>query len=288
MFFFRLISRLPLGVLYLFSDVLALLLAYVLRYRRAVIQENVQKAFPEKTTAEQRAIAQTYYRNLSDLIVETLKALTISADELRRRVRVSGDELVRAYLAQGQVVLLGTSHLGNWEWSSLIAQATGIETDAVYKPLSNSFFDQLMRTIRSRFGVRPVAMQQLVRDMVTNRARPRCVGLLADQSSHRPDAAYWVPFLNQETDFFNGPEKMARQFRYPFVFVEMQREGRGRYRLTASLLAEPPYDALPPGELTRRYAERLEAAIRRDPSNWLWSHRRWKHQPESFRVPSAN
>lgn len=282
MFFFKLISRLPFGVLYRISDILFVFMAYVLRYRRAVIQENVQIAFPEKSPAERRAITRAYYRNLCDVIVETLKALTIKAPELRRRVRFSGDEVVRAFLDRGQVVLMTTSHLGSWEWSSLFAQVTGMDTDAVYKPLSSPFFDRLMRTIRSRFGVRPVAMQQLVRDVITNRGRPRCIGLLADQASHRPDAAYWVPFLHQETDFFNGPEKIARQFQYPFVFVEMKRESRGRYLLVASLIGEPPYEVLPAGEITRRYAAALEAAIRRDPANWLWSHRRWKHERTNF------
>jgi KDO2-lipid IV(A) lauroyltransferase len=278
MFFFRLISRLPLSFLYLLADGLYVLAAYIVGYRRRVIQENVQNAFPEKTTAEHRTITRQYYRHLANLVVETLKALSISPAELRRRVAVSGEEPVRTYLETGQVVLLATSHLGNWEWSALISRATGFPTDAVYKPLSSPFFDRLMRTIRSRFGVRPIAMQQLVRDVITRRQEPRCIGLLADQASHRPDAAYWVPFLGRETDFFNGPEKMARQFEYPLVFVEMQRAGRGRYRLVASVLGEPPYAALPPGTLTQRYAERLEAAIRRDPPNWLWSHRRWKHE----------
>ncbi len=285
MVFFKLISRLPLSVLYFFADTMYGLLRFVVRYRWQVVLRNLQNAFPEKTPAEHRRLAGAFYRNLTDVVVETLKALTLSEEELRRRVTMHNASIFHEYVATGHhTVLVMTSHLCNWEWSSLRARldTPAVDVDVVYKTLSSPFFDQLMREIRGRFGILPLPMQSLLRNMIRRRNEPRIIGLVADQAAEMPETAYWTLFLHQETDFFTGTEKLARQFNSPVVFMSMRRVRRGHYELTCERLAEPPYDALPPNAVIDRYVEKLEAAIRRQPADWLWSHNRWKHKREDF------
>jgi KDO2-lipid IV(A) lauroyltransferase len=278
MVFFHVFSRLPLRLLYIFSDVLYLLLRYVVRYRWAVVLQNLQNAFPGLSPAERRRVANAFYRNLTDVFVETLKALSLSEGELRRRVRVVNPELYEPYLRAGQTVLMMTAHQGNWEWQSLGVRVLGPAVDAVYQPLSSAFFDRLMRQIRGRFGITPLPMQGLLRDMAKRRGQPRLIGLVADQAAP-PETAYWTRFLNQETDFFVGTDKLARQFGCPVLVAEMRRVRRGYYELEFHSLAEPPYDTLPPLALIEAYVRKLEVSIQHHPADWLWSHRRWKHTP---------
>lgn len=282
MIFFHWLSRLPFSWLYALSDLLYLVLAYVVRYRRRVIVQNLSTAFPEKTARDINKLTRGFYRNLTDLIVETIKLPALSADELLRRVRFQNPELISSRIAAGQPVIILASHQSNWEWLPASAQLNGIIADSVYKQLSSPFFENLMREIRSTFGVNPIPMHRLLRDVAVRRHVPRAIALVADQIPASPEVAYWLPFLNHETAFYPGPEKLARSLQLPVFYVEMVRVRRGYYDVTLHTLAEPPYNDLPDEAILTRYRDRLERTIQATPSDWLWSHKRWKHQREEY------
>jgi Kdo2-lipid IVA lauroyltransferase/acyltransferase len=283
MFFFRLLSRLPFFWLYRLADGLYLLLTYIVRYRRRVIDQNLSRAFPDRSLTDRRQLARGFYRNMADVLVETLKLLTMPADDMRRRVRYTNPELVQPFMDRGQPVLITTSHQANWEWLPGASALNGFPSDSVYKPLSNAFFEQLMQQVRARYGVTLVPMLRLSRSIVSRRAEPRLIGLVADQIPDRPEYAFWTDFLHQDTPFYPGPERLARSGQMPVVYVEMARVRRGYYEATFTLLGQPPYDDLPEHTLMTRYRDALEATIRQHPADWLWSHKRWKHQREQYR-----
>jgi KDO2-lipid IV(A) lauroyltransferase len=106
---------------------------------------------------------------------------------------------------------------------------------------------------------------------------PRVICLAADQAPQKPESAYWTNFLHQETAFFTGMERFARDYQYPVVFAELIRKKRGTYTMTYELLANVPFDELAPGEIIERFARRLEKSIVAYPEQYLWSHKRWKH-----------
>lgn len=282
MIFFRLLSWLPLRLLYVISDFLYYLLLYVIRYRRAVVLENLRFSFPEKSNAEIQAVARGFYRNLTDLIVETIKMPALSPDELRKRVRFTNAELVQTKLRAGQTVIGMASHQGNWEWIPSAAVLNDMPVDSVYKPLNNAFFEDMMRTVRSSFGAVPTPMNTLPRQMVIRKDVPRIIALVADQMPDVPEHAYWTEFLHRNTPFSPGTERLARSRKFTVVYLQLIRLRRGYYEATFTLIAEPPYDAVPPGAILERYRDLLEETIRNHPSDWLWSHRRWKHWREKY------
>lgn len=285
MVFFRVLSLLPLSVLHGISDFVFFLIYYVARYRKKVVLDNLRQAFPEKTETERRKIARSFYRNLTDLMVETLKALTMPEEEMRRRVKLKNYDILEKHIRNGKVVFVMLGHQINWEWVSHIIRLQGIPVDVIYKPLSNDFFERFMLAIRSRFGIHPVSMYTIFRDMVSRRNEARVIGTLADQAPHHPDSAYWTTFFHQETDFFNGTEKMARKFQTPLLLGRIRKVRRGYYEFELSPVAEPPYAGIPAGELTERYVRWLEDTLREQPDTWLWSHKRWKHKREEFLTP---
>ncbi|MBC8155504.1 MAG: lysophospholipid acyltransferase family protein [Bacteroidetes bacterium] len=282
MIFFSVLSRLPFRILYYLADVLCFVLAHVVRYRRSVIRLNLTRSFPEKTPAQIRALVRGYYRNLTDMIVETIKLPALSADELRQRVVYRSAEPIRQFLASGQSVLIMASHQANWEWLPASTVLNGMAADSIYKPLENPFFERLMRTIRATFGANPVPTNRLLRDMASRRHEPRLIALVADQMPDTPEHGYWTTFMHQDTPFYPGSERLARSLNLPVYYIEMVRLRRGHYEATFIRVAEPPYTSLSAGTILERYRDLLEKTIIAHPSDWLWSHKRWKHRREKY------
>lgn len=280
MFLIKLISRLPLSVLYIFGDFLYFLMYYVIGYRKKTVQNNLQNAFPDKSTEEVRKIRKEFYIRFSEYIVETLKAITISKKELLKRVKFTNVPDVQSYADQKQSIIVIASHQFNWEWALLVGCVVlPFPVDAVYKRLSNKKFDELMRSTRARFGGEPIEKSKVLRQIIKTKDRLRALGIVADQSPRVNSPKYWTTFMHQETAFFLGPEQIAKAAKYPAYFFKVEREKRGYYTVELVKLAEPPYDK-ESHEILEKYARETEKLIISDPPGYMWSHRRWKLKKE--------
>jgi len=256
------------------------------RYRRKVIYQNLEKSFPDKTESEIKSIAQSFYHHLSDIIVETIKALNIPAHELIQRVTILNPEAITNYLQQGQSVIVMASHQANWEWLQLVhAAKLKYAVDAVYKPLHNHFSEKLMLTIRTRFGSYPLPMFKLPREIVSRKEITRIIAMVADQTP-APEQAIWLDFLHQDTPFFTGAAKIAKRTGYPILYAGMRRIGRGIYEVYFTEIANQQEIQVSNEEIIFRYAQEVEKAITERPSEWLWSHKRWKHKRYIQATPS--
>lgn len=277
MFFLRLISRLPLAILYRVSDFLFLLSYYIIRYRRSLVKKNLRNSFPEKSKAERARIEREYYHNLCDYAVETLKLLTIKREDLEKRVVFTNTEVVEKYKSQNQSVLMLASHQFNWEW--LLAAGNinlPMSLDFVYQPINSMLTDRLLLTCRTRFGAHPIKRNELAREVIKRRNVLHGTAIVADQyPGHKRDKRYMTTFLNQETAFFYGTNQLAAMTQYPVLFTEIRKVKRGFYEVTFVPLAEPPYEKNS-DEIIDRYAKAAEKLIHQYPSGWLWSHNRWK------------
>jgi KDO2-lipid IV(A) lauroyltransferase len=138
------------------------------------------------------------------------------------------------------------------------------------------YFEKMMSGMRTRFGTRITPVDKTLRDMVANRGQITATAFIADQTATRQNA-YWTTFLNQDTAVFTGPEKLARKFNYPVVYMNVYRVRRGYYEVTPELLFENPANTAE-NEISEVFTKRLEVEIKRDPVPWLWSHKRWKHK----------
>jgi KDO2-lipid IV(A) lauroyltransferase len=274
----RVLSRLPLPVLYLLADTLFLLLYYVARYERRLVYGNLRRAFPEKSVKEIAAIARQSYRNLAMVLAEVIKSITMSRAELAQRVRFANVEVLDGYLAQGQSVIALAAHHCNWEWLLLASSITlPVQLDALYKPIKRREFDRLLFTSRTRFGACLIPAKDSIIEIMRRRDRQRLIALVADQGPHRDEEKYWSRFLHQETAFYQGVEKIALITRLPVVFIGMRRIKRGHYEITLEPLAAPPY-AGTAHLVMERYIQAVESQVRSSPADWLWIYRRWKYK----------
>ena len=277
MFFVKLLSRLPFRVLYAVSDFLFFISYHVVKYRRKLVWKNLKNSFPDKSDGELKEIEKNFYKNLSDYAVEMLKLITISKEELKKRVVFNNPEISSRYITEGQSLLNLASHQFNWEW--LLAAGSFIlpgQMDFVYQPIHNKFFDRFSLECRSRFGAYGIKRDTVAREIVKRKHIVRNIALVGDQyPGYSHDKKFSTTFLNQQTVFFQGPNQLALLSQYPVMYYSMRKTGRGYYETTIVELATPPYEK---GnvEVLEKYAREIEKVIAKDPAGWLWSHNRWK------------
>lgn len=266
------------SVLYIFSDILYLIARYIIRYRKVVIDQNLNHAFPELTEEERKSIRNKFYRNFTDaFFAETIKMLTISEKELRQRFHVVNQEIIDQEVLAGRSALMMAGHVFNWEMAILgVALNTQVTAETVYLKLNNPFFEKLMYSIRTHFGGVMTEKQAFRKSMISMRSQPRIVHLAADQRPAGTENRYQRLFLNRPAYFFEGGEFMAKKMKLPVYFGTITKLKRGHYRFEFEKLAEPPYDSLESHSITDEFCRRLEENIRNQPDLYLWSHKRWK------------
>jgi len=263
-------------LLYGLSDGLALLLYSVIRYRRGVVMSNLRIAFPEKTIAQRRSIAKKFYRNFTDSFIETIKLLSASPEFLRKHFILDNPELLEDFHAKGQKIQLHMGHLFNWEVANLaVPLSTNYTFIVVYMPVENRQFERLFLRLRSRTGTVMLPATDMRRAILPYRNTQYMLALVADQAPPGAEVSYWLNFFGKPTPFVRTPERGARIANIPAVFARIYKTSRGHYRARLTTLSDQPA-TLPEGELTRRYRQMLEDAIREQPETYLWSHNRWK------------
>jgi len=271
-----LIASLPFRGLYILSDVFYLLF-WISGYRKKVVFENLRNSFPEKTEKEINALAKSYYRYLCDLTLETLKTMRMTEQEARERCVYHRADWLDKMCEEKKSIIIVMGHYGNWEWAGpSFTLNTKFQLVVIYRPLSQPYFEKMMVRMRTKFGTRITPVNLTLRDMVANRKSVTATAFIADQAASSANS-YWTTFLNQDTNVFNGPEKLAVKFNYPVVFMNVQRRKRGYYDLIPELLFENPANTSE-GEILETFTRRLEKEIIQDPVIWLWSHRRWKYK----------
>ncbi len=273
------VTLLPLRILYIFSDLLFLLLYYFPAYRRKVVATNLKNAFPDKTPEERASIEKKFYRHLADLFIETAKLTHMSNKSLLKRYSFTNPELFERFYNSGRDLAIVHSHYNNWEWMVFLPLVTRYNVVSVYKPLQDKRFDKFMNKLRSRNNMGLAPTTNVIREIIDNRRNNRrsMYGFISDQTPAKPDIRYRTTFLNQDTPVFLGVEKIALKYDMPVIFFNVQKVRRGYYNLTAELLFENTV-GLPEHAITEAHVKRLGEIIREKPEFWVWSHKRWKHK----------
>jgi len=278
-FFLYLLSLLPFWFLYIIADILFVILYYIINYRRKVVQENLHNSFPEKTGQERAVIEKKYFKYMADLMMETIKSVSMSRRSVEKRMVCDNPELVKHYFGQAKSILAAAGHYCNWEMACLSFGFLMTERRMiVYKPQSNEIFTDFFNRTRSRFGATMISMKQTLRKMIEFKNELTFTVLASDQTPTAHEAQYFTTFLNQPTAVFLGIEKLTKVVNSVVVFYRIDLVKRGHYTYTFIPLVEEP-EKTKPYEITEIHVKYLEELIREKPEYWLWSHRRWKIKP---------
>ena len=240
------------------------------------MHRNIQNAFPELSEQERFVIEKRFYFQFMEVFAEFTKSYSFKKGDWEHRCKLMNPELLKADLDKGQPVILMSGHTANWEWPAhSISRQLGYPMEFLYKPIKNAKYEGIMSQLRSRHGGIGIPKDQALREIIKRKNTPRVVGMIADQVPSIGTEKRWIQFLNQETAFYVGSERIAMAVKYPVYFCDTKRIGKGKYEVTFRKIAQPPYNEEP--QIIEQYANLLEKAIKAAPADYLWSHKRWKY-----------
>jgi len=271
------LALMPMWIQYKVADGIFILLYHTLQYRKKIVIKNLKASFPEKSEPEIDLICKNFYHHLADYIVESYVIMHFSLEELNKRVKFKNLELPEQLAKDKKSIVVLCGHYGNWEWPSNFSYYIPYKILGVYKPLSNKYYDDLIKRIRSKFGTEVVPMEETLRKIIINDKASilTALYLIADQRPTRDKIAHWITFMNQDTPIMAGPEKIVRKMNRVPIFFNINKVKRGYYECEFELITfdkESKNDY----EVTEKYFAMLEERIRQKPEFYLWSHNRWK------------
>lgn len=281
-----LLSILPTRVLYFFSTLLYLFIFYVIGYRRKVVRTNLKLCFPEKSDKEIREIAKKFYLHFCDMIFESIKTLTISEAEIKRRFKFTNLEEILEVEKNNKSIMLMCAHYGSWEWIFILQKYVSFDGYAVYKKLENKYFDKLVRKIRAKYNTYLLTTKETFNSIkkLQNKGELAVYGFLSDQSPKAEKAKHWRDFMGIKVPVYTGAETLAKDMDMSVMFFKTKKIKRGYYETTFKTVA---LDAsqFKDFEITDLFFDYLEEVIYEEPAYYLWTHKRWKHRdkvPKEF------
>jgi KDO2-lipid IV(A) lauroyltransferase len=277
------LTLLPFCCYYLVSDFLYFIIYIVVGYRKQIVRTNLKNSFPDKTLKELQILEKKFYKHLIDIFLESFKLIHLTEKELKKHWTYENLKIFEELRKKEKNIMMISAHYGTWEWLTFLGNIVDYKFLALYKPLSSGNFDKFLRKLRGKFGMETISMDLAFKRMLTLKKEdvPNIVWFAADQAPPK-ESQFWTTFLNQETGFFLGPEKLAKKLDYSVVFLDVFREKRGKYKAKFTLLFEDT-KGTKDYYITKGYINHLETVIKGRPEFWLWSHKRWKHKrPENI------
>ncbi|WP_299713561.1 lipid A biosynthesis acyltransferase [uncultured Tenacibaculum sp.] len=273
------LSRIPMRLLYVFSDFLFFLVYYVVGYRKDVVYNNLKLAFPEKSDQELKTLRKKTLRHFCDFLVESLKAFSLSEKEVRKRYKFTNPEVLHAAEATGKSIILSGAHFNNWEWSVSMDLICNSQLYGSYSAIKNPYFENLVKSSRTKFGMIAYKTQNTIPKMARN-IRQKKQGayiLLSDQTPVLHKTHYWAKFLGVKVPVHVGAEVLAKRFDMAIVNYTTKKIKRGYYETTFELITDSAKD-FENYQLIDKFLAINEKSIREQPENYLWTHKRFKHK----------
>ncbi len=280
--FLHVLAYMPFSVLYVLSDIIYFVLYRVGGYRRKVVRDNLRNSFPEKSREELKDIERRFYHHLSDCIVEDIKLLHVSDQQLHERIEMRNTELIEQLSDDGGSIFLLLGHYANWEWVQKITWHYSRPTlnYIIYRPIKDPVIDEIFIRIRSRFPTIPLPQKQVVRTLLEDRRAGRqCViAFISDQRPNSKNLNHWTTFLSQDTAYAVGAEEIGRRIGAHYLYLEVEKTHRGHYVVTVKEIS--PSTDTTDYPYTNGFMHMMEATIKNDPAYWLWTHKRWRIKRE--------
>ncbi|MDB9783111.1 lysophospholipid acyltransferase family protein [Winogradskyella sp.] len=282
-----LISILPFRLLYAFSDFLYLFAYQIFGYRKSTVKTNLRLVFPNKSEQEIAKITGQFYHHLCDMIVESIKSLTISEAAMKARYKFTNIDVIKDFETKNRSIILMCAHYGSWEWIFILQTYVKHKGYAIYKRLANKYFDKLVRKIRAKYNSHLITTKETLAVLTETQKKGELTinGFVSDQSPKATKAFHWNEFMGIKVPMYTGAEMLAKKLDMAVVFFSVKRIKRGYYETTFKTITETPND-FENYEITDIFFKLVEEQILQAPQYYLWTHKRWKHRnrvPENFK-----
>ncbi|MEX1275393.1 MAG: lysophospholipid acyltransferase family protein [Bacteroidota bacterium] len=273
------VQLLPLRVVQRTGAALGELMYGTFGLRKAVTLENLGYAFPGKSAEELDRIARDSFRSVGTAFFELLWFPRLTETSLRSLFVYENPELIHDLLARGKGVIVVAAHFGNWELTALAFSVyAGMPLNVIAKTQSNKLVNASIAKSRTRFGNVLIPMGISVRDIIRAVEQGKAVGILPDQTA--PKESIQIDFFGRPVPTHQGPAVFSLKMGAPLLVTFPARQTNGSYKgrfvqIRTDDLADYSEENIV--ELTKRHVKATEDAIRANPDQWMWMHRRWKH-----------
>lgn len=213
------------------------------------------------------------------MILEAIKSMNININDMKARFKFTNIDLIKNYEKQNKSISLMCAHYGSWEWIFILQSYTTHKTYAIYKRLSNKYFDRLVRKIRARYNSYLITTKEAVSVLVENKKKGLLTinGFVSDQTPKKNKAYHWKEFMGIKVPVHTGAEMLSKKLDMPVVFFSVKRVKRGFYETTFETLSDSP-KKINDYEITDKFLKLVEKQIHEAPEFYLWTHKRWKHK----------
>lgn len=272
------VSYLPFRLLYILSDILFIIMYYVLGYRKKVVRHNLELALPNLTASERKIIERKSYQHLCDMFLETMKTMSITQKQIDKRFVFKNIEVYHELEKKGKSIALMCAHYASYEWVVSLNKQISFKGYAIYKKINNKYFDKLIRDIRSKFEAYLIHNRESIAIIESNSLKKElCLyGFASDQSPMLKPLTYWSNFLNIEVPIHTGAEFLAKKYDMNMIFLRVEKVKRGYYEAYFEVLSED-VQSISDYQITESFMRKVEQQIYAAPEFYMWTHKRFKH-----------
>lgn len=274
-----LISKLPFRVLYFTSDLVYILVYYLIGYRKKIVRQNIASALPHLTQKERIVIEKKSYRHLCDMFLEMMKTMSLSEEEMDKRFTFTNIEALIEMEKQGKSIAVMMAHYASYEWAISLNKYSNLTSYAIYKRVGNAYFDKMVKDIRLKFKALLITTRETIPTIEKNHLEKRLglYGFASDQSPQLSKTHHWGTFLGIETPIHTGAEMLVKRFDMNVIFLKVKKVKRGYYEATLETMFDHPSE-VPNYQISEEFLRRVEKQIYEAPEYYLWTHKRWKHK----------
>ncbi len=278
--FLWIISKFPFWLFYKVSDLIFLLVYYVIGYRRKTVIQNLQLALPNRSMEEYKAISKKFFSHMCDMFLEMVKSISIPNEELKKRFTFTNIHEIERIRDMNKSIILICGHYASYEWVNAL-QLYGLDYKGygIYKKVQNPHFDKMAKDIRGRFDGELITSSQATKTIKSNQDKGilGVYAIVADQSPKLGRAKYWSEFMGTTVPIFFGSEKLAKNLDMTVMYLHVEKKKRGFYEATFIPITDKAAQE-PQFKITNKFLTELEKQIKEKPEYYLWTHKRWKHK----------
>ena len=272
---FWLVGQLPWPFLQAIGRGVGRLAWHLAKKRRHIAETNIRLCFPELTPQEQEKLAHRCVISTGEAILEMAGSYNNHRIDLNKNLTVIGMEYIQACQAKGQGVLLLGMHFNTLDTCSRML-ATLVDIHAVYRPNDNPVIDRLIDRGRRHY-VRSTVDRTDIRQMLRLLRSGEIVWYAPDQDYGTAHAVF-VPFFGIPAATITATSRIAKMGKAAVIPCAHYRLPGGRYQIEFG----PPLENFPSGDEeadTAHINRTIEHYVRKHPEQYLWVHKRFKHQP---------
>ena len=241
---------------------------------KKLIHTNIKKAFPKNNSVEIKKLTKLMWNNYGRVFAEYMFIKDFRFEKIDSKIEIIGQEILDEIKKSNKPVVFISGHFSNFELMAMQIEKAGIKLSAIYRPLNNIFLNRIMEKIRKKYICKNQIKKGIAgtRKLIKFQRNNYSIALMIDQ---RVSEGEKVNFFNQEAYTTTIPAQLAKKFDMPIVPIFIERVNDTNFKIKIS----KPLNFLKSDsikDITCKLNVIIEEMILKNPTQWIWSHNRWK------------